>query len=87
MARPSDWISETRQRYVTALIEARDAGNALRAEWDAGNYGNTLTEEDFAGANSDVTLAEMTAVIGPTLDGLNDFFQAGHGSNLYAARV
>lgn len=87
MNRPSDWISETRQLYVTALIEAWEAGKAARAEWDAAGYATTLTDEDFVGDNEDVTLAEITAVIGPTLDALTAFFQAGNGTNLFLARV
>jgi hypothetical protein len=85
-ARQSDWISLVRQQSTT-LIETVDALNALRSEYDALDYGNTLTDDDFAGANEDVTIAEIQAVIGTTLDALNALLQAGHGTNLMTIRV
>jgi hypothetical protein len=85
-ARQSDWISLVRQQSTT-LIETVDALNALRSEYDALDYGNTMTDDDFAGANEDVTIAEIQAVIGTTLDALNALLQAGHGTNLMTIRV
>jgi hypothetical protein len=85
-ARQSDWISLTRQQ-ATALIETVDQLNALRAEWTGLDYGNTLTEEDFAGANSDVTQEEIAAVIGVTLDAINALWAQGHLTNLLQVRL
>jgi hypothetical protein len=85
-ARQSDWISLTRQQ-ATMLIDTVDQLNALRKEWDGLDYGNTLTDEDFAGSNSDVTKDEIAAVIGTTLDAINALWSQGHLTNLLTVRT
>lgn len=84
--RQSDWISLTRQE-ATALIDTVDRLTALRQEWDGLDYLNTLTDEDFAGTNTDVTIDEMAAVIGTTLDAIRALLAQGHYTNLATVRV
>ena len=82
MARSSDFVTHVRQESAS-LLDTVDKLNALKREWDALDYGNTLGDDAFEGSNSEVTLAEVTAVIGVTLTALNDLMAQGHGSNLY----
>ena len=87
--RQSDFVSEVRQ-LSTTLIQTINGMNALRTEWDGLDYGNTLDDEGsdaFDGANSDVTSAEVAAVIGTTLDALNGLMAAGHRTNLLHVRT
>lgn len=83
MARQSDFVTLVRQ-HDAALIGVLDALNALRREWDSAGYSGTMPPEAFEGSNSDVTEAEIAAVIGTTLDAINALLAEGHGSNLYA---
>jgi hypothetical protein len=76
-----DFISRYRQD-TTAFLRALDALMAARRQWDALDLGNTLTEEDFAGANADLTVAELTAAVS-SVDAINAFVAAGHATNLY----
>lgn len=55
---------------------------AARRQWDALDYSSTLTEEDFAGSNADLTVAEMTAAVS-SVEAINGFVAAGHATNLY----
>lgn len=82
IARHSDFISLTRQE-VARLIQTIDNLHALRAEWTALDYGNSITTDDFVGANADTTLAELSSVIGTTLSAIDGLLAAGHATNLY----
>lgn len=87
MARPSDFVSEVRQ-LATALLQTVNGMDALRKEWDGMDYLNTITDAGgFAGANADVDVDDIAAVIGTTLDALNELLNAGHRTNLLAVRT
>lgn len=86
MARPSDFVSLVRQE-TTNLLTSIDRLHALKAEWDALDYGNSLPEEAFAGTNADVDRAAIAAVIGTTLSALDGLLAAGHATNLYKVRA
>lgn len=81
MAVDSDWISKYRHQ-VTAWLTALNALMALGEQYVALDYGNTLTAEDFIGANSDITQAELIAAVG-SVQMLNTTFESGHNTNLY----
>jgi hypothetical protein len=82
--RLSDFVSEERQA-ARDFLAAKDRLHALRAEWDAGGYSGTLTEQGaFEGDNADVTEDQVAAVIGVTLDGLDTWLSSGHATNLYS---
>ena len=85
MAVDADWISRYRGQ-VTAWLNALEDLLALRKQYDALDYGNTLTEEDFAGANGDIDLAQLTAAVG-SIEAIDGFTQAGHYTNLYHLKV
>lgn len=81
MASNPDFISRYRQE-ATTFLHALDALMAARRQWDALDLGNQLTEEDFAGANADLTVAELTAAVS-SMEAINGFVAAGHATNLY----
>lgn len=85
MASNPDFISRYRID-VSAFLHALDALMAARRQWDATDLGNTLTEEDFAGANADLTVAELTAAVS-SVEAINGFVAAGHATNLYELLV
>lgn len=88
MANPvySDHITKVRQAS-TQLIAALDTLRALKAESDALDLGNALTEEDFAGANAHLNTAQIVAVTGTTLSALETLLAAGHATNLYTVKA
>jgi hypothetical protein len=81
MASNPDFISRYRSE-VTAFIHALNALQAERQQWDALDLGNSLTAEDFAGSNADLTVAEMTAAVS-SVEAISGFVAAGHATNLY----
>jgi hypothetical protein len=81
MANNQDFISKYRQA-TTAWLTALNTLLAYRAQWDALDYSNTLTEEDFAGANSDIDLAAMQAAVA-SVEAIETFVASGHATNLY----
>lgn len=85
MANNSDFISRYRA-HTTAFLRALDALMAARRQWDALDLGNTLTEDDFAVGNSDLTVAEMTAAVA-SVEAVNGFVTVGHATNLYELLV
>lgn len=85
MSRRSDFITEVRDE-ATNILNAVDNLQALRREWTALDYANTLEVSDFEGANEDATVAEVSAVVGTTLDALQGLLDAGHATNLNKIR-
>jgi hypothetical protein len=81
LASNPDFISRYRAD-VTTFLHALDALMAARRQWDALDLGTTLTEEDFAGANADLTVAELTAAVA-SIEAINGFIAAGHATNLF----
>jgi hypothetical protein len=78
----ADFISRYRMQ-TTAWLEALEELVNLKGQWVALDLGNTLTEGDFAGANQDITLAELTAAVS-SMDAMYGAFVDGfHNSTLY----
>jgi hypothetical protein len=87
MNRPSDFVTEVRQ-MSTDLLQRINGLDALRREWDGLDYLHTLTEQGgFEGSNADVDVDDIAAVIGTTLDALNELLATGHRTNLLAIRT
>jgi plastocyanin domain-containing protein len=85
--RPSDFVTEVRQ-VSTALLQTVNGLDALRREWDGLDYLNTITGEGgFEGSNSDVDVDDIAAVIGTTLDAINELLNSGHRTNLLGIRT
>jgi hypothetical protein len=55
----------------------------LRNKWDALDLSNTLVPGDIGGDNEGVTIAELGAVLGSTLEAFETTMAAGHGTNLH----
>ncbi len=81
----SNYITEVRQA-ATALLEAVDKLNALKSSWNAG-MSTWLADADFVGENTGLTKAQITAVIGTTLDAQNALLATGHNTNLETIRL
>jgi hypothetical protein len=85
--RPSDFVTEVRQ-LSTALLQTINGMDALQKEWFGLDYLHTLTDEGgFEGANADVDVDDIAAVIGTTLDALNELLNSGHRTNLLSVRT
>lgn len=86
MANPQDFISRYRLS-VTSWLTALNELLALREQYDALGYSDTLTEEDFAGANTDITKADLVAAVG-SIEAMNGFFESGfHNTTLYKLKL
>lgn len=85
MANQQDFISRHRQS-TTLWLNALNDLLALREQYDALDYGTTLTDEDFQGANGDITKTDFVAAVG-SIETLNAAFETGHNSNLYKIKV
>lgn len=81
MANDSDWITKYRQA-TTAWLNALDMLLALKGQYTALDYGNSLTEGDFAGANEDILKADIVAGVS-SIEAINVTFLSGHNTNLY----
>lgn len=85
--RPSDFVTEVRQ-VSTVLLQTVNGLDALRREWDGLDYLHTLTDEGgFEGSNADVDVDDIAAVIGTTLDAINELLNSGHRTNLLSVRT
>lgn len=82
MALDSDWITRYRGA-TTSWLSALNQLLALRQQYDALDYGATLTPEDFAPPNDDITLAQLTAAVS-SVEAIDGFVHTGHATNLYA---
>lgn len=85
MANNADFISRYRSS-TTAWLTALNELLALREQYDALDYGTTLTEDDFAGANSDIGKADLVAAVG-SVEAINLVFGQGHDTNLYTLKI
>lgn len=89
----SDIITNIRQETST-ILEALESLNGLRKDWDAGMStwiidasGDDPTDpnyepHDFAGINEGLMKADISAVIGTTLDAINTLLASGHRTNM-----
>ena len=77
----------TRYRQVTTnWLTALEDLNAMREQYDALDYGNTLPPEAFEGANADITKEQLVAAVG-SVEALNSTFESGHNSNMYLLKL
>lgn len=81
MALDSQWITKYRET-ITSYLNVFNALTSLREQYDALAYGTTLTEEDFAGPNSDIDLAALTSAVA-SVEAIDGFMASGHATNLY----
>lgn len=81
MSRQSDFVTLARQED-RAIWNALNALEALQREWNALDYGNTLTEDAFAGANAGLDTAAVGAVVFATADALRAVLNTGHATNM-----
>lgn len=83
--RQQDFISQTRA-VSNRLIDAVNEARALRREWDALNYGETITEEAFTGDNAGLTIDDLAAFF-TSMDAVEDLLVAQfHAPNYYKLR-
>ena len=85
-------LDDKQRNFVSRTIEAADQFmtayeelQEIRTEYDALDYGNTLTAPAFEGDNQHVDLANVVAVI-TTQAALEGLLAAGHRTNLMKVR-
>ena len=81
--RETNYVTEVRIA-VRQLWKALNDMNALKREWTALDYLNTLSENAFQGENAGLDVEDIAAVL-TTADALWALLDTGHGTNL--ARV
>jgi hypothetical protein len=84
MARQSDFISATRA-VSNRLIDAVNEARALRREWDAMDYGSTLTDDAFAGEHAGLTTANLADFFS-AMETVEQFLATGAATNYYRLR-
>jgi len=77
--RQADYITEARQA-ARALWDAILKLEALQSEWNALDYGTTLS--DGEGENSGYTKTEVGAVVFDTANAMRGVLNAGHATNV-----
>lgn len=82
MSRKNDYVAETRSE-VRQLVAALDRLRSKQIEWNANNYGETLTDDDLIGVADGLHPSDIGAVIFDTVDALDAVLESGHASNLY----
>ena len=81
MAVDSAWITQERQA-ITNLLGVLGALDTLAQQYISLDYGNSLTDEDFQGANTDIVKADLVAAVA-SVQAIGAFVAAGHATNLY----
>ena len=81
--RETNYVTEVRIA-VRQLWKALNDMNALKREWTALDYLNTLSEAAFQGENAGLDVEDIAAVL-TTMNALWALLDTGHGTNL--ARV
>lgn len=83
--RKSDFISLYRM-HASRLLDEVAALEALRQEWDALDYGNSLNQEaDFVGENVEITKAQLADAV-TSVGTISNLLGQGHRTNLYKIR-
>lgn len=67
----------------TNLLQTLHHLRGLRNKYDALDLGNTLSQDDIGGDNDGILIADVTAVLGNTLEALETLMTAGHSTNLH----
>lgn len=85
-------LDDKQRNFVSRTIEAVDQFmiayeelQEIRTEYDALDYGNTLTAAAFAGENQHVDLVDLVAVI-TSQAAIETTLAAGHRTNLLKVR-
>jgi hypothetical protein len=78
-ARNSEYYDKARQANKQLWNAINDLLE-LQRQWNALDYGNTLT--DGVGTNEGLTKAEIGAVVFDTANAMQAVLNAGHGTNL-----
>jgi hypothetical protein len=78
-SRNSEYYDKARQANKQ-LWEAINNLTELQRQWNALDYGNTLT--DGVGTNEGLTKAEIGAVVFDTANAMQAVLNAGHGTNM-----
>lgn len=78
MARGEDFTNSVRDQ-TKQFWEAYTFLKAQQEEWNAQDYSNTLV---VGAGNSDVTPAELGAVVFATMDAVDGLMDAGHATNV-----
>lgn len=85
-------LDDKQRNFVSRTIEAVDQFmqayeelQEVRSEYDALDYGNTLTAAAFAGENQHVDLADVAAVIVSQV-AIETVLATGHRTNLLKVR-
>jgi len=81
--RETNYVTEVRIA-VRQLWKTLNDMNALKREWTALDYLNTLSEAAFQGENAGLDVEDIAAIL-TTADALWALLDTGHGTNL--ARV
>lgn len=68
---------------AAALKAARDTLLVLDSEWNNSGLGSAITNANFTGSNSHMTLATLTSLF-TTQGNLETFWAAGNGTNVDA---
>ena len=79
-AAKSNFISSVRQ-WCRDYIDVDNRGQALKATYDALDYGNTLADPDFTGDNANYTKAQLVSAVS-SLGSLHTNYLTGHNTNL-----
>ena len=79
-------ITRIRQA-ATDLVSAIERLQALKQDWIYMDLGNVLTETDFVEQHAGLTVSDIVAVGGTTLEAIETLLGQGHGINLYKIKI
>jgi len=79
-------ITQIRQA-ATDLVTAIERLQALKQDWIYMDLGNVLTETDFVEQHAGLTVSDIVAVGGTTLEAIETLLGQGHGTNLYKIKI
>lgn len=78
--RDEEYVRIARQKAIQLWNAYQDL-KAMQDEWNAQDYGNTLTI-DPDGNNADIAPADVGAVVFATADAIKVVMDAGHATNV-----
>jgi hypothetical protein len=72
---------------ATNLIVTLNKLRALRQKMDALALSTTIQDADIGGDNAGITNAQITSVLGTTLEAFEAVMAAGHATNLHTIAI
>jgi hypothetical protein len=72
---------------ATNLTDAIEELQAVKKEWDYLDLGNAIVVGDFRDRHEGLTVTDLANVVGTTLGAIDTLLAAGHGTNLYTAKL